>query len=162
MRIVGQRIVLYSKLLCTIGCLVAYMVIVKDNASSALMHLWQLMSTEDEEDDNTTTDSSYLSSLVEVGIVSNPHVTTIFVCTTIMLPLCLLRTVKPLERCSLFKITLGIAMVLIVVVLWYQSLLDDQQQVNNDELSRIEEDEDDYYSVFFDHWIAVKGGVVER
>eukprot|EP00545_Synedropsis_sp_CCMP1620_P005408 CAMPEP_0119015108 /NCGR_PEP_ID=MMETSP1176-20130426/10563_1 /TAXON_ID=265551 /ORGANISM="Synedropsis recta cf, Strain CCMP1620" /LENGTH=476 /DNA_ID=CAMNT_0006968375 /DNA_START=90 /DNA_END=1520 /DNA_ORIENTATION=+ len=86
----GWSAVLLSKMFYAFGCLVAYVVVVKDNFGSALGHL--------------------------CGVHFDEIVVTLVLSTTVMLPLCLLRDMTPLSNLSLVSVA---SMGLIVVIVLY-------------------------------------------
>jgi amino acid permease len=132
---IGRLVVIISKGLYSFGCLVAYVVIVKDNFSFALVHL--IYGDNGDDDEKTSLLKSALS---------NQNFVTIFLCSTVMLPLSLLREVKPLERFSALKITVVLMIVAIVIYLF--AVLENGQQAPEGR--------------FVDHWIFVYDGVFER
>jgi len=100
----GELIVILSKGFYSMGSLVAYIVIIKDNFTFALSNLIFGYHLDDVE-------SSFL--------LNNQNLITSFLCLTIMLPLSLLRDLSPLERFSLFKICVLLMIVCIVVALYF-------------------------------------------
>jgi amino acid permease len=132
---IGRLVVIISKGLYSFGCLVAYVVIVKDNFSSALVHL---IYGDDSNDDVKT-------SLLKSAL-SNQNFVTIFLCSTVMLPLSLLREVNLLERFSALKIT-AVSMIAAIVIYLFAVLDNDQQAPEGR---------------FVDHWLLVHDGVFER
>ena len=131
---IGKLSVIISKGIYSFGCLVAYIVIIKDNFSLAVYHL--LFGYNDDVNES----QAFIQSTL-----SNQNLVTIFLCSSIMLPLCLLRDLKPLERFSALKIS---AVLLILIIVIYLFLF----------LSHQKEEE----SSFVDHWFVVRGGVFER
>mmetsp|Transcript_29272 Transcript_29272/g.44289 ORF Transcript_29272/g.44289 Transcript_29272/m.44289 type:complete len:480 (-) Transcript_29272:1012-2451(-) len=87
---IGWTAVLVSKMLYSFGCLVAYIVVVKDNFASAFGQLF------------------FHQEL-------NPVVTTIFLSVSVVLPLCLLRDMTPLSKFSLFSVG-SMAMIVVIVI----------------------------------------------
>ena len=92
----GMASVVISKCLFSFGCMVAYFVIIKDNAALALQHLTGASSP------SFWTDSIRL---------------TIFLATVLILPLCLQRDIAALENFSKIKIAAYGAIAAIVTVL---------------------------------------------
>jgi amino acid permease len=129
----GKLTVIVSKGLYSFGCLVAYIVIVKDNCSLAITHL--IYGTADGDQS-----SGWLQS-----VLGNQNLVTIILCTTIMLPLSLLRDLAPLERFSAFKITVVLFIVMIVIFLF----LNLAGEIDKD-------------TGFVEHWIVIRGGAFER
>jgi sodium-coupled neutral amino acid transporter 11 len=132
---VGKLTVIISKGLYSFGTLVAYIVIIKDNFSFAIVHLLY-----GDGDEDMLPAAGWLQSTL-----GNQNIVTIILCSTIMLPLCLLRDLTPLERFSALKI---IAVMLIVVIVVY--LFFAHSDENSDEAG------------FGEHWMVVRGGMFER
>lgn len=128
----GKMTVIISKGLYSFGCLVAYIVIVKDNFAFAISHLLYGY-------DSEMRDTDYEKFQ---GLITNQYFVTIFFCTSVMLPLCMLRDVTPLERFSALKITV---VLLIVVIVIYLFVVSDNQEVD-----------------LVDHWMTIHDGVFER
>lgn len=122
----GQITVIVAKGLYSFGCLVAYIVIVKDNFAIAMSHL--LFNGE--------------NSTGAANILTNPYAVTIFFSTSVMLPLCMLRDVTPLEKFSALKITI---LLLIVVIVLYLFLTSETSTEPN----------------FVHHWLVIGPGVFE-
>lgn len=93
--IAGWSAVLISKMLYSFGCLVAYIVVVKENFSSALGQL--------------------------ISVTINETVTTLLLSTMVMLPLCLLRDMTPLSNLSLFSVASMGVIVFIVLYLYFEN-----------------------------------------
>ncbi|MGV2435042.1 MAG UNVERIFIED_CONTAM: amino acid transporter [Anaerolineae bacterium] len=91
--IAGWSAVLISKMLYSFGCLIAYIVVVKENFSSALGHL--------------------------LSVTVNEEFVTLALSTFVMLPLCLLRDMTPLSNLSLFSVASMGVIVLIVLYLYF-------------------------------------------
>jgi solute carrier family 38 (sodium-coupled neutral amino acid transporter), member 11 len=79
----GWSGVLISKMMYSFGCLVAYIVVVKDNCGSALGHL--------------------------ISVDVDDTLLTLSLCTFVMLPLCLLRDMTPLSILSLGSVASAIS-----------------------------------------------------
>ena len=103
---VGEFIVILCKGLCALGCLVALIVIVKDNFANAIAHLLY--------GDNVDNQFSPLQR-----ILTNQYFVTVFFCTAAMLPLCMMRDVSPFERFSALKISVVMLIVVIVMYLFF-------------------------------------------
>lgn len=91
---IGWAAVLVSKMLYSFGCLVAYIVVVKDNFASAFGELF------------------FKQEL-------NPVFATVFLSIFVLLPLCLLRDMTPLSNFSLFSVGSMVMIVVIVVYLFF-------------------------------------------
>ena len=132
---IGRLVVIISKGLYSFGCLVAYVVIVKDNFSFALVHLLY------GDNDGDGVKTSLLKSAL-----SNQNFVTIFLCSTVMLPLSLLREVKPLERFSALKISV-VLMIAAIVIYLFATPENGQQALEGR---------------FVDHWLFIHDGFFER
>jgi sodium-coupled neutral amino acid transporter 11 len=130
---VGKLTVIISKGLYSFGTLVAYIVIIKDNFSFAILHLLY-------GDEDMLPAAGWLQSTL-----GNQNLVTIILCSTIMLPLCLLRDLTPLERFSALKI-IAVMLIVVIVVYLFFTLSDE----NSDEAG------------FGEHWMVVRGGMFER
>ncbi|KAI2513414.1 transmembrane amino acid transporter protein [Fragilaria crotonensis] len=93
--IAGWSAVLISKMLYAFGCLVAYIVVVKDNFCSSLEHLTSI----------SVNETAMMLSL----------------CTFVILPLCLLRDMTPLSSLSLFSVVSMGVIVAIVLGLYFDN-----------------------------------------
>lgn len=127
----GWIAVLISKQLYSFGCLVAYIVVVKDNFSSALKHL--LFASE-----NST--SFVITFLDKEGLV------TLILSTLVLLPLCFLRDMTPLSNLSAMSV---FSMVLIVLIILYLYIVNP----NND--IRIEG------GTIYENWLEIRPGIIE-
>jgi sodium-coupled neutral amino acid transporter 11 len=126
----GRRVVILSKGLYSFGCLVAYIVIVRDNAAEAISYfLYEVLNTQ--------------GGGTMQRILENREVVATFFSMTVMLPLCMLRDLTPLEQFSAFKISVLMMIVAIVIYLYVTSKETIQKQDSN----------------FMDHWITIHGGV---
>lgn len=132
----GKMTVILSKGLYSFGCLVAYIIIVKDNFAFALASLLY--------------GYGYKKGAEEIvsgrgtieTILTNQYLVTIFFCTSVMLPLSMMRDVTPLERFSASKI---IVVMLIVVIVMYLFVVSDHQEPD-----------------FVNNWLTIHSGVFER
>ena len=149
----GRLIVLLSKGLYSFGCLVAYIVIVKDNFYIAIIHLF--LNNYDNDDTNN----------------DNAVSTTAIICTCIMLPLCLLRDITPLEKFSAFKICVVSFIVIILIDLYFNNVVRninhdvvvDTIEITNESVQ--EEAEQESSNPLFlvkQHWFYVYHGIFER
>mmetsp|Transcript_26763 Transcript_26763/g.37737 ORF Transcript_26763/g.37737 Transcript_26763/m.37737 type:complete len:481 (-) Transcript_26763:15-1457(-) len=113
----GRLAVLISKLIYTFGCLVAYVKIVQDNFSTATHRLIYGCSDfpirVDNDDVTTVGSAPWLSAFLH-----NDGIVTVIVGIIVMLPLCLLRDMTPLEKFSVIKISAVTAIALIVMFLY--------------------------------------------
>ena len=126
----GRLVVILSKGLYSFGCLVAYIVIVRDNAAEAISYfLYEVLNTQ--------------GGGTMQRILENREVVATFFSMTVMLPLCMLRELTPLERFSAFKISVLMMIVGIVIYLYVTSQETNQKQDSD----------------FMNHWITIHGGV---
>jgi sodium-coupled neutral amino acid transporter 11 len=102
----GHIAVLSSKFIYSFGCLVAYMVIVKDNFAPAVYHMAYGV------------DISTGSTSAAQAFLSNTGVVTFILSALIVLPLCLLRHMSRLEKVSVVKILAVFLIILIVIVMY--------------------------------------------
>jgi amino acid permease len=92
---VGQLLVTWSKLLYSVGCMVAYIIVIKENLGPALLSL--------------------VPSKLD-PILLNSNLSTFLTSLLVILPLCLLRDMTPLANFSLLSV---LAMVMIVGIVAY-------------------------------------------
>lgn len=104
---VGLAVIVISKFVYSFGCMVAYLVIIKENFPSATMHL-----VCGSESGSAGSDSSV------ARLLDKPDLVTFLLSAVIMLPLCLLRDMTPLEKFSAVKILAVLAIVVIVACLY--------------------------------------------
>lgn len=131
---VGWVAVLVSKFLYSFGCLVAYIVVVKDNMSVALLHLLY----GDDASDNT----SWFAHLLE-----RTDLDTLLLSALVILPLCLLRDMSSLANLSAVSV---VSMVFIVVIIIYLYL--DNPGGNIRESG----------GTPYENWIEIRPGYIER
>lgn len=101
----GLVVIVVSKFVYAFGCMVAYIVIIKENFPSASRHI---VYGSDESVDST------LSSILDKA-----NMVTFLLSATVMLPLCLLRDMTPLEKFSAVKIAAVILIVVIVASIFF-------------------------------------------
>ena len=127
---IGRWIIAASKFLYSFGCLVAYVVVVKDNLAAATLNLMQHTCHHNHEStagDNviwTATLRSMLSSLC--AILGNRIETTWLVCIAIIFPLCLWRDMRPLASLSALSVA---SIVSIMVIILYLYLVDPNHEI---------------------------------
>lgn len=129
----GRRVVLVCKLLYAFGCLVAYIVVIKDNLAPALRNL--IYGPHDHHD----SDDIFYGLLLEASWFT--WVVSLF----FVLPLCMLRDMTPLASFSVISV---ISMFSIVGIVIYMYLF----------CPNIGESG----GSFFEKWVEVKPGVLER
>ena len=127
----GKMLIVACKLLYSFGCLVAYIVVVKDNFASALRHLIYGHTKES-------------TSILETILLNNAW-TTWILSFTVMLPLCLLRDMSPLEKSSFFSVVCMVAIVAIVLFIFF-----DHPEIRQPS------------GTFSENWLEIKPGVLER
>eukprot|EP00527_Entomoneis_sp_CCMP2396_P008303 CAMPEP_0198141794 /NCGR_PEP_ID=MMETSP1443-20131203/4727_1 /TAXON_ID=186043 /ORGANISM="Entomoneis sp., Strain CCMP2396" /LENGTH=647 /DNA_ID=CAMNT_0043804637 /DNA_START=317 /DNA_END=2260 /DNA_ORIENTATION=+ len=116
----GAAIIAISKFLYSFGCLVAYVVVVKDNMGPALSNLLQHQCNSRAVDHNSF---NFILTAMDTTchVLKNKIATTWIVCITIMLPLCLLRSIRPLSNLSALSISAIFAIVIIIVFLYWDN-----------------------------------------
>jgi sodium-coupled neutral amino acid transporter 11 len=145
----GKLAVVLSKGIYAFGSLVAYIIIVKDNFAPAARHLWL-----QQQDDSAV--SALSSSWSLTSLFLDDTVSTIFLCATIILPLCLLRDMKPLERFSAVKIATFFIICFVVAYLWATT------DTSSNSTSFTESSATDASSTAFtNHWLVIRPGFVQ-
>ena len=130
----GRLAVMISKFLLAYGCLVAYIVIVKDNFAPACRHL--LGADEDTNHHGLTL------------LLFDENLSAFFLSVIVILPLCLLRDMTPLERFSAIKIATILFIVLITFYLWLTIPDDDKPEPSEE-------------SNFVTHWLVIRPGIIQ-
>mmetsp|Transcript_12468 Transcript_12468/g.35695 ORF Transcript_12468/g.35695 Transcript_12468/m.35695 type:complete len:524 (-) Transcript_12468:134-1705(-) len=104
----GRFSVLISKTLYSFGCLVAYLIVIKDNAGPGLRNLIY-------HDDGGAglADASWFEILLE-----REDLLTFILSTAVILPLCLNRDMTTLSNFSIVSVFAMVAIVVIVILLW--------------------------------------------
>jgi len=133
----GMLAVLISKGLFSFGCLVAYIIIVRDNFSSASRHLFGL-------DKPETCDATG----VWCSLVFNDDFAAFILSATVMLPLSLLRDMTPLASFSALKIS---SLVLIVLTLCFLCV---ETEIPDDGREHVETN--------LGHWLLVRPGFIQN
>ncbi|KAL7566861.1 hypothetical protein ACA910_021355 [Epithemia clementina (nom. ined.)] len=121
---IGLWIVMASKGFYSLGCMVAYVVIIKNNLASGCkglipsswLHWFGLSSSSVDSTVSTPTQSFLVLNMLNNA--DGEMLATMLVCLTVMLPLCLLRDVSLLARFSSAKIALYCIMLAIVMYLF--------------------------------------------
>lgn len=152
----GKNTVIISKWLYSFGCLVAYIVIIKDNFSPAAIYLLQY-NTDSDADGTRTGNVDESPSSFLYSTLGNQGLMTVILCTVVMLPLCLLRDLTPLERFSAFKISVLLLIVGIVTYLYLVGIDEDENGYTS-----TTDEEDSSNKDFVDHWLVIRSGVFER
>lgn len=115
----GRAAVLISKKLYSFGCLVAYIIVVKDNFASASRHL--IYGNDDDKsrevtkvgDDTIGEYKSWFESFLD-----RDDLIAFLLSATVILPLCLLRDMTPLAKFSVVSVFSMLAIVIIVVAIF--------------------------------------------
>jgi len=128
---VGWVAVLVSKMLYAFGCLVAYIVVVKDNFASALKHLIF---------------GSSLSNHFLAVMLGKEDIMTLLLSSIIILPLCLLRDMSPLSNLSAVSILSTGLIVSIVFYLFVANPNDDVRENGG---------------TLYEKWFEVRSGIFE-
>jgi len=134
----GRMTVLISKFLYSFGCMVADIIVVKDNFKPALQHLI----FGDNNDHNNNNDSWFYQFLSRNGAEDT---ITWLLGSFVILPLCLLRDMTPLASLGAVSIT---SMGMIVLIVTY--IFVTEPEIRNKGGS------------IHDHWFEVRPGYVER
>lgn len=103
----GRSLVMVCKLLYSFGCLVAYIVVIKDNIAPAIRDLLY-----------GPTDHHHRTDWFH-SILADDEAFTWLISTLFILPLCLLRDMTPLASLSLFSVASMIAIVAIVISMYF-------------------------------------------
>jgi sodium-coupled neutral amino acid transporter 11 len=138
----GLVVIVVSKFVYSFGCMVAYIVIVKDNFGSAVKHLlFGTLQAKRLLSESFGIDGALASFLDKQDLV------TFLLSATVMLPLCLLRDMTPLEKFSAIKIVAVLFIVLIVAYLFF---------ANPNGSVRLEG------GSTFQNWFEIRKGFLER
>jgi hypothetical protein len=129
---VGWASVLISKTLYSFGCLVAYIIVVKDNFAGALSHLVY----------GSATHGSWFARLL-----GNRDLVTLILSTCVMLPLCLLRDMSSLTHLSTVSVLSMCFIVVIVVYIFFDNPGGDIRQDGG---------------TVSENWFEVRSGFLER
>jgi sodium-coupled neutral amino acid transporter 11 len=128
---VGWAAVLVSKKLYAFGCLIAYIVVIKDNFSTALKHL--IFGNSD-------------SKIFLAKLLDEADLVTLLLSAIIIFPLCLLRDMTPLSNLSAVGVFSMVLIVLIIVYLFF---------ANPNDVVRVDG------GTIFENWLEVRPGVFE-
>lgn len=134
----GRILVLLCKLAYSFGCLVAYVIVVKDNFSPALQSL--LYGNDWDGSDTATRAGAWFHELLSDSAYFTWIISVLFV-----LPLCLLRDMTPLASFSVVSVISMISIVGIVIYIFFAT-----PEIRNTD------------GTFFDHWIQIRPGILER
>lgn len=137
----GRLAVLISKSLYSFGCLVAYIIVVKDNFGSGLRHLIY-RDDEDGGEGSRGANASWFETLLE-----REDLLTFILSTGIILPLCLMRDMTTLSNFSIVSVFAMVAIVIIVVLLFF---INPGGEVRMDG------------GTTYENWFEVRPGLLER
>lgn len=149
----GAAIVGVSKFFFSFGCLLTYIIIVKENFAPTLKHIMGL-------------DSSNTPPILRWLLDDN--VTAVILSTTVILPLTLLRDLTPLKNFSLLKIMALISIAIILFVLFLtQTEWDGSSDIDGIETVPPTNDGVDSgivpsTSQFHSRWIEIRPGFIEN
>ena len=134
----------------------------KDNLYIATVHLFL---NSNDNNDNDALDGK--DTAVYYSMIS----TTVIVCTCVMLPLCLLRDITPLEKFSAFKICVVSFIVIILIRLYFDDdvvrnhndvVVVDTVNITNEIQEVAEQESGDPLFLIKQHWFHVYYGIFER
>jgi len=137
----GRLAVLISKTLYSFGCLVAYIIVVKDNFGSGLRHLIY-RDDEDGDEGGRGDNASWFETLLE-----SEDLLTFILSTGIILPLCLMRDMTTLSNFSIVSVFAMVAITIIVVLLF---VINPRGEVRMDG------------GTTYENWFEVRPGLLER
>jgi len=131
----GRVLVMICKLFYSFGCLVAYVIVIKDNCGTALESLIY----GEEEDDNDERDWFH-------SFLSKNYLVTWVVSLAFILPLCLLRDMTPLAFGSLISV-ISMATIVGIVIYIYFACPDVRQESSGG---------------FYENWLEIRPGVLSN
>lgn len=134
----GRLVVMVCKLLYAFGCLVAYIVVIKDNAAPAIRNL--IYGGEEYEDHYYHPFNNWVHDILAERAWFTWFVSLIFI-----LPLCLLRDMTPLASFSVLSVISMVSIVGIVIYMYFFC-----------------PDIGEEGGSFYTKWIEVRPGVLER
>lgn len=145
----GRMLVMTCKLSYSFGCLVAYIIVIKDNCGPALKSLIY-----GEGDDEDPKDATFMSSQVYGGddtnwfhwFLSTDSMVTWVVSLACILPLCLLRDMTPLAFGSLISVASMVTIVGIVIYIYF-ACPDVRQEPTGG---------------FYENWLEIRPGVLSN
>lgn len=133
---IGRMAVLISKFCYSFGCLVAYIIVVKDNFTPALRHLLF--------GNNCITSTNWFCHFLQQNNNAQDIITWILG-FTVILPLCLLRDMTPLSSLGAVSIA---SMIMIVIIVFYIYIANpDIRQPGG---------------TIYENWFQIRPGYVER
>jgi amino acid permease len=132
---IGWASVITSKTLYSFGCLVAYIIVVKDNFATALLHL-------------LVKDPASDSSSMIVRVTRHDDAITWALSICVIFPLCLLRDMTSLSSLSMISV---VSMVFIVVIVVYLFLVNPNHEIRQAPGGNV-----------YQEWLVIRPGFVER
>ncbi|KAL7561292.1 hypothetical protein ACA910_022560 [Epithemia clementina (nom. ined.)] len=173
----GKLVIAGSKFLYSFGCVVAYVVVVKDNLAAALLHLLQHPCQNAAAAASAAQDSDgwgIMAMDTVCHILEDRIETTWLVCIGIIFPLCLLRDMRPLASCSLLSIASTVAIVVIILYLYFVTphhVDEKDENNNNDSVSSSSTTfhprhvsagiNHQQHDNFYETWLQIKPGYIE-
>lgn len=155
----GRLVVMLSKFMYSFGCLVAYVVVIKDNFGSALRALIEQQSGSPDTTFVPTMAPTVAAPEDQLSLVLFPFLfyeparllegdklLTWLVSIIIILPLCLLRDMTPFARLSVLSVGVVAGIVIIILSLYMVNPHDEIRHVN------------DSPSAFYENWLQVRAG----
>ena len=136
----GRVLVMACKFSYSFGCLVAYIVVIKDNCGPALRGL---LFSKDDDDDNHGGDG--VTEWI-YQFLSMKSLVTWFVSLVFILPLCLLRDMTPLAFASLISVASMVTIVGIVIYIYFECPDVRTESTGN----------------FYENWIEIRPGVLSN
>lgn len=109
----GFLMVMFSKFLYSFGCLIAYIIVIKDNLGSGICTLIPELRQHSQPPASPFVMKDYL-----LHLLSNDNFLTLLACTFIILPLCFMREMTPLSKFSVLSI-LSMALIVGIVIFLY-------------------------------------------
>ena len=138
----GRVVVMVCKFSYSFGCLVAYVIVIKDNCGPALISL--LYDNNDNGDDTTTNNNNNIISDWVEWFLSTNYMVTWFVSSIFILPLCLLRNMTKMAFVSLISVASMVTIVGIVIYIYF-------------ECPDVRQESD---GSFYNNWVEIQAGVL--
>ena len=148
---IGYCMVLISKFLYSFGCLISYVIVIKDNFGSSILHLLPLLPS---------------SSSIITTILQNDTILTWIISCCILLPLCLLRDMTPLTSLAFVSVLATASIVCIVIYLFIDisSSMTTEEDSSYDSiiLSNSTADTDTTTNTIYEHWFRIHPEIFQR
>lgn len=136
----GRIVVMLSKFFYSFGCLVAYVIVIKDNLGPALKSL--IYENNENHDNHTNHDDPSRLEYWLYHILSENVLFTWVVSATLILPLCMLRDMTPLAFTSLVSVASMVLIVAIVIYIYF-------------DCSEVREEG----GTFYENWLEIRPGI---